>query len=154
MRSFAFCFSAALLFLSCQGKGPGESAAGPEEFVFGKFACFCAGQCMTAYRLADGQLVRGTSKCSPEELTYESSPLPAAGLTLAEELYKALPAELLSACNQTFGCPDCADQGGYYLSVKKNGSVCFWRLDKPDFNLPPEFHPLAAKIEQTMAGLE
>ena len=48
------------------------------------------------------------------------------------------PAELLAAPSGDFGCPDCYDQGGYYIEINIEGTQKFWHID-PDLKDVPDF---------------
>jgi len=48
------------------------------------------------------------------------------------QLLDLLPEAIMNAEKQVYGCPDCADQGGYYLEFMVNGEVKRVILDTSD----------------------
>ncbi|RYD72370.1 MAG: hypothetical protein EOP53_22050 [Sphingobacteriales bacterium] len=66
---------------------------------------------------------------------------------LVKNLKKDFPTELLSEPKTTFGCPDCADQGGLVIQYANNGTIKSWRVDKSKSQVPSYLHNYMDKIE-------
>lgn len=126
-----------------------------DYFTFGVNYCFCIDQCATLYKYADAKLIKGVgNSCEPADYTFNGTALPADDLALAETLLNALPDSLFSSSETIFGCPDCADQGGYYVEIKKDGEVKSWRIDTRADDLPEWLKPYQQKIKDTIESLQ
>ena len=67
--------------------------------------------------------------------------IPNLPVTLREKLISETPAELINTPTQVFGCPDCADQGGYYIDIApKEGAKKFWIIDTNKSAVPEYLH--------------
>jgi hypothetical protein len=70
---------------------------------------------------------------------FQSQSLEAKSVNKAKELLKALPKELLAVDAENIGCPNCVDQGGFYVEIKIKGQeLQYWRIDmfeqaRPDY---------------------
>lgn len=148
-----FALLASSLLFSC--KTPPTPATAVEYFIYGEFHCHCiAPQCAKLYKYTPGSVLTGKgAHCEMDDFTYEGESLPATDIAKAEALLAAVPAELYSSEETTFGCPDCADQGGYYISVKKDGEVKTWRIDTQDQSLPAFLLPFHQKLIETFEQL-
>lgn len=92
--------------------------------LFGVYAGDCVGDCVDIYRLTQIDLMRDTTNQYPFNSgffigTYQM--MPQQHFLAMQELLDVFPTMLLERENATiFGCPDCADQGGFYVEIKKN----------------------------------
>lgn len=128
-----------------------------DHFVFGKYHGHCLGNCAHAYKLkADGlfadKVNQGYLEINSE---FEDKSQSKAKIELASKLLKDLPKALFNEEGDTFGCPDCADQGGYYVEIqigKRAPQV--WRIDTNKDQIPAYLSAYTAKIEKTMEELE
>lgn len=152
---FLFCFLSFLVF-SCQHE-PQFNADKEGDFLFVNYGCLCSGECKRGYKIVEGELFRGVGPVhgGPTNLEFESIPLSADALTLAETLLAALPNDLLLSSNDRYGCPCCNDVPAYYLRLKTNGETREWYLANPSDNYNPEsVRKYAMKIKQTIEELE
>src|SRR5690606_17264175 len=81
---------------------------------------------------------------------FEFSPLGAEAFNVARDLQQALPAPLLNSTDSSFGCPDCADQGGLYIEISTNGERRSWRIDQDKSMVPGYLHFYMDKINQVI----
>lgn len=92
-----------------------------DALVFGMARGFCVGKCFHVYKVDGTTLNEDTGVQRLEDyLTYEFNSTERLSDTKFEEakgLIDLIPAELLSADNQKYGCPDCHDQGGIYIEI-------------------------------------
>ncbi len=123
-----------------------------DYLIFGHFYGFCGGEeCVETYILSGSELAENTSDNygSLEGATY---------VNLSDELYAAvaeletsIPSELSALPDSTFGCPDCHDQGGVRVSLKKDDVIKTWRMDNDLDAIPAYLHDFVnlihAKIE-------
>jgi hypothetical protein len=131
-----------LIFSACnKGSGPGESAdLSGDYFIFGNAFGECAGSCASFYRLGNGKL-------SPDSMSYylrdrdfrfsSTRTLSAADYKRAQYLWNHFPAELYKYSGTVIGCPDCHDQGGMYIEMKKGSTVYYWEIDHDTDKQPP-----------------
>ncbi|MBK9487878.1 MAG: hypothetical protein IPO07_03120 [Haliscomenobacter sp.] len=56
--------------------------------------------------------------------------------------------------DEVFGCPDCADQGGFYLEIKQGKSTRSWRIDTNDDQIPAYLSAYTAKVGKVVDELE
>jgi hypothetical protein len=127
-------------FTSCK-KDPDLGSVG-DYFAFGHFYGFCAGeQCIEIFKLENKQLLEDQMDTYPSEQdkgsrNYASMSFTAEELAMANQLMADLPAELFAESDVVFGCPDCADQGGTYIEIKRDGVQHHWILDNAKNNIP------------------
>ncbi len=127
-----------------------DDTAGPEYFAFGTAYGFCAGNCANFFIIRDGSLY-------PDEMDYyygsdlkfRRDPLSKDKYELAKKLVDYFPQFLKKNPNKTFGCPDCADQGGIHIERKVNGEVQAWHIDTNSDSQPDEIR----EYIQEMTGI-
>jgi hypothetical protein len=130
---------ALVLMLGCKKSEPAPTTE-YEYFIFGSHYGECVGDCALLFKLegqhlfADDELVYFTSLAyfANNDLPFQSTSLSAEKVALAVALSEQMPTELFDESDGVIGCPDCRDQGGYFVKVKlSNGEVRFWNID-PD----------------------
>jgi len=67
---------------------------------------------------------------------------------LVKNLIHAIPSELIILNDSTFGCPDCADQGGINIVYNKNGSIKQWKADQDNIRNPEFLHEFRDQINE------
>ncbi len=100
--------------------------------IFGRYAGFCQGDCFSVFRVNSTNLVEDETSERFTGDNYQFQPgriLSDTEYGLAQLLLTKIPEELLLTSKAAFGCPDCADQGGFYLSFSIGGVVKNIRLD-------------------------
>ena len=107
---------------SCQKEG--FSLKGETDYIiFGSSYGMCVGDCAVTYLLkSDGlykskdYLKTGNANTFTEKLSNEK-------FQQLQNISSSIPSELVNykKDTETFGCPDCADQGGYYLELIREG---------------------------------
>ena len=139
-----------------------------EYFIFGSYAGNCGGDCAQLYRWID-YVVQSDSVAiwAPGAPLYFRSVnygLPGTGNPLGTpayghgeaviELINAFPEALGQTEETVFGCPDCMDQGGYYLELKTASSHRSWAIDTRNEPVPDYLNAYKLKIWETMDLLE
>lgn len=148
-----FLLLAGVWFAACK-KAP-TPADSLDYFIFGSGYCHCISDCGTFYQYTPSNLVKGDGQsCQSADYTFKGASLNADAIARAEALLKALPDALYASEETTFGCPDCADQGGYYIEIKKGGVVKSWKIDTNEGALPEFLKPLHQKIRETLEALK
>lgn len=131
MKRLLSLFAIAFLSLSACDEASTE-ISDTDYLIFGRYAGFCGGDCFSVFRVDQINLVEDETSERYTGTTYEFKPgriLSNDEYALAQELLKSIPAELLSSDKEVYGCPDCADQGGFYISFSYQGVEKNFRLD-------------------------
>lgn len=126
-----------------------------EYIVFGHAYGFCHGeQCIEIFKLEEHRVLEDTNDFYPDRVNFYASNFVAlddAAFNKVRDLREAFPMELLNEKESILGCPDCADQGGYYIEYKSLNEHRFWIIDTSKDQIPSYLHPFVdlvrAKIE-------
>ena len=105
-----------------------------EYFIFGTAHGMCIGDCAKIFQLEGGKLFADdvVEHLTSENVTFQTTSLPAEKVAIATELSQQFPLALLDEANGQIGCPDCHDQGKMFVKVKTaDGEIRFWFID-PD----------------------
>jgi len=110
-----------------------------DYFVFGTAHGECLGNCARFFQIKDNKLYADDMNYySNSDLKFLNEPLPAEKYNLAKKLTEDFPDYLKNNPNRTFGCPDCADQGGIHFEIKNNDRIEYWHIDTDVDNQPAE----------------
>ncbi len=133
-----------------------KSNLSPElTLIFGEAYGFCAGDCAHFYQINDQHLLKDNiEQYESTPPGFDSTPLSTADYELAKPLLVDFPAFLLGNTNQTFGCPDCADQGGIHIYYSNNTASFFWHIDTNVDNQPPEIRDYIKQLRDVIAALK
>lgn len=143
------CFAS----LGCNDSG--GVIAKQRVLVFGEAYGFCGGDCAHFYKLEDNKLYADVENRYSESLPdFSAVPLEEAKFNTAKSLLNNFPEYLLNNPNKTFGCPDCADQGGIHLYYKEKGEVMFWHIDTFEDNQPQEIRTYIMQVRTILDQLE
>lgn len=128
---------------------------GASALIFGKYHGFCQGDCARLYKMADNQLYADQVKrlIEPDSLIFSSTPMSEKAYQIAERLLADFPQELMKEPEEVIGCPDCADQGGYYLEWRSGDVTRRWRLDTNQTALPAYLAAYTKRIESVLNSL-
>ena len=124
-----------------------------DSFVFGSAYGMCAGDCAKFFAIANQQLFPDTMAYYTGFTGFSSTHLPDAKYQLAKQLVDEFPTYFINHPNTTFGCPDCADQGGIYIELKENGRVKKWSIDTDVSKQPAETKDYIAKLRTVLRQL-
>lgn len=140
------------LILGCGDDGLSNS---DEYLIFGKYHNFCVGDCWKLYKLQNGALYADEfDHISMSEIRFQSRPMPEEAYLEAKTLFDELPGEIVNSTEERYGCPDCADQGGYYLSFKQNGQARIVHLDTQTDGFTPEIVTFLVEVERVLNLLD
>ena len=127
------------------------------EYVsFGSAHGHCVGDCSKFFKIEKEKLYPDNiSRYGGEgTVTFQPNPLDNDKYILAKNLVEKFSPYFLSHPNQTFGCPDCADQGGYHIEVKMKGKpVTFWHVDTNASNQPEEIKEFITELKAILSQL-
>ena len=102
-----------------------------DYLIFGHFYGFCIGEtCVETYKLTDTKLYEDSNDVYFGEGPFTFLELSQSKFTLVEDLESFIPQGLIALPDSTFGCPDCADQGGVFIQYAHDGVVQSWRIDQ------------------------
>lgn len=145
-------FAISIAFLSCTKEDDTVSSEG--YFIFGEAYGFCIGDCAHFYKVEGGKLFRDNiERYGVETPTFTETPDEQSNYDLAKPLISSFPNYLPSNANQTFGCPDCADQGGYHLFLQSGSEIQFWHIDTFADNQPEEIRAYVAQLREILIQL-
>lgn len=104
-----------------------------DYLAFGTFHGHCFGNCTHFFLIEDEKIYEDDIEIGiPDELTFLTEPLGSDKYDIASELLSTFPQDLLKTDKRTFGCPDCADQGGVMLERRVDGETTRWFIDTGD----------------------
>lgn len=84
--------------------------------------------------------------------SFDFSPLSAELYNQVNDLRTLIPDELNAIEGQTFGCPDCGDQGGVFLRLVDQGSKEFF-IDQDTNGLPEYLQTFVRQVNDRIALL-
>ena len=152
MKSLTVTSIILLIFLSSCTK---EGLDDVDYFAFGSAYGFCQGDCANFFIIRDDMIYPDDMDYYIEtSMKFKSVALPAEKYNLAKNLMDRFPAYLTDRPDQTYGCPDCADQGGIHIEIKEKGRVMRWHFDTTIANLPPAIREYVQEISNVIAQLE
>lgn len=125
-----------------------------EYFSFGKAYGFCQGNCTNFFIVKDANVYPDDMDRYVEPMIFGSEALPAEKYNLAKSLINKFPSYLADNPDTTFGCPDCADQGGIHIEIKADGQIKRWHFDTNISNLPSRIQDYVEEISYVIEQLK
>jgi hypothetical protein len=134
-----------ILSSSCQKDDHSNEIA---YIVFGTYSGLCNGSenCIETYKLTPTELSEDSNDFYPCKAPYQFVLRSNSDFNQASPIQTAFSDEMFDLPDSTFGCPDCLDQGGMYIEIKKNNQIHKWHLDQIKANIPEVFHPIHDEI--------
>lgn len=143
-----------LFTFTCNGL-TNSSTKQTDYIIFGSFYGMCVGDdCVANFKLTDDDLYKDQNDSYAGMKDFSFKKLSAEKFEVAKDLYSKIPSKLLSSESQTFGCPDCADQGGIYLAISRDGSVKEWKIDQDKDNIPGYLHDFVDEVNAKIRELD
>jgi len=134
-----------LMLFSC--KKSDDELKHDDYLIFGHFYGFCVGEeCVEMYKITESKLYEDSKDLYSLD-AFDFVELPAEKFDLVSDLTAELPQNLIESPDSTFGCPDCADQGGIYIEYRKNDVVQKWKIDNDNTPLPGYLQEFKAKVK-------
>ncbi len=117
-----------------------------DTFIFGTDGGSRPGN-YTYFKIENEKVYRNKAFAPGQEtILFDSNPLPDDKSLLAKELKESFPGYLLNHPNQTFGCPNCADQGAIHIEMEHNGTLNSWDIDTDVNQQPAEIRPYIKRL--------
>ena len=124
-----------------------------DYFIFGSSYGECSGSCVNYYLLKKGNLYSDDMSLSTKRLKFKNDKLPSGKADLANHLKAQLPTFLKNSSSERFGCPDCHDQGAYFIELSEDGITKSFHLDTDTGAVPIELRTFVVNIESTLRQL-
>jgi hypothetical protein len=141
-----------LFFLSSCAK---ENLGDPDYFAFGNAYGMCLGNCANFFLIKDKSIFPDDmDNYMGMSLKFKSEILPDEKYILAQKLIENFPEYLIKNPDKTFGCPDCADQGGIHIEIQDKGVIKRWHFDTTNSNLPAEIRDYVKEISAVIEQLK
>ncbi len=137
------------MFVGCDSDDANEERS--DYLIFGHFYGMCGGEeCVEVFKLTENELYEDSSDdYSLKKFNFYE--LDQATYTLVKDLYQFIPEQLLKEESDIFGCPDCADGGGLFIELSKDGKLFSWRIDQSKENVPEYLHDFMDKVNEKIA---
>ena len=94
-----------------------------DYFIFGVSYSECEGNCVNYFMIKKEQLYPDNMTNFGEKLKFKNRKLSEDKYKVAKQLVEKFPEFLKNSSSATFGCPDCRDQGAYYIQLKENSKI-------------------------------
>lgn len=148
---YRYAFYLLVIFFSCE-----KNELNPEvTLVFGEAYGFCAGDCAHFFEIKNNSLYKDNIESYGVNFpTFDATPLSASDYEIAYELIVKFPQYLLDNTNQTFGCPDCVDQGGIHIFYNLGEQQYSWHIDTFVDNQPIEIRDYLKQLRDVVAVLK
>ena len=149
MKHFIFLAIGIVMFNSC--KKESIEKVQDDFIVFGHFYGECMGEeCVELFKLTNSTLFEDTNDNYPSSLnpyngnfTIDRSSL----INQIDDIWEAIPEQLLDENTITIGEPDAGDWGGIYFQYHHNGADQYWLIDKMKENVPQYLNDFIDSIE-------
>ena len=125
-----------------------------DYFAFGIAHGECIENCAVFFLVQNDNLYADDLNYYSSPLRFKSDPLSTDKYNIAKQLIDDFPQYLKNNPNKTFGCPDCADQGGIHIEIKNNDKTQYWHIDTNINNQPAEIRDYINKMLETLEQLQ
>jgi hypothetical protein len=133
-----------------------EETPDQEAFIFGQWNLLCQGNCIQIYKFEGGKLFEDNMRSFREApvITYKTSPMDSKYWTKGQALENSFPKDYLMPKGLQFiGCPNCVEEGGYYLAFERESEIIWWQVGRTPELWPEEIRPFMEKMIQTFREL-
>lgn len=139
-----------IVISSCKKDDGNEHLITVSSLSFGK-AAFAAETTLKYYKLTPYEIYQDSTVGPNGQIFFSSVPLNHEKQLIARHLLERLPGYLIEHPNQTFGCPNCEDQGLVYIETTIQGVPMKWYIDPTSF--PSQLSSFVADLNTTMEAL-
>lgn len=133
-----------------------------QSVIFGRYCGHCRSRCATMYELRvsgnSSSLFMDTTDSFKNNYNTPTVTTPVSDskkIDLAKNLASKIPAVLLHSAktNERFGCPDCADQCGFYVELRQGGVTRQFYIDTRYSELEQPVRDFAMLLDNTTTQL-
>lgn len=152
MKKLSFFLVIWVLMSGCKE----EESPEVDAFIFGKWNLLCENNCIQIYKLDKGKLYVDNLNSFRESpiITYKSTPLGENYALLAQNLRNTFPESYLFPRGLDFiACPNCAEEGGYYLAFENREGIIWWQIGTIPEIWPEEIKPFMQLLVETIDQL-
>lgn len=150
-----FIFAITLCFAGC--KADYTELQSEESIVIGSFFGECGGeQCVEFFRVSNGVVLEDVNDFYPYwENPYEGNFVTEVSCCYEDvaELKGLIPELMLNNPSTVYGCPDCADQGGFYFEITTSEYSAHWVFDNAVISESEEVHIFKEEVVQRLEML-
>lgn len=159
MRLFFFLLSLIVLFAGCSKDDDVPTLSNFREvdsLIFGWYYGECLGEsCVETFRLTENALYEDVNDPYAGSSAFKFTDRKTDEIfEQAQILTDDFPTQLLREPDQTFGCPDCADQGGMFIQVSTSSGNQTWRLDQGKTDVPKYLHEYMGKVNSIIQSTQ
>jgi len=138
MKRYSLVLFLAMVIMACENDTEPDGLVESSEIeylVFGRFSSGMGGGDSQMFRVTRTDFTQEVVEPFFARLDYEYNPeitMTDADRNNAQQLIDLLPTELVDSPKDTYGCPDCYDQGGFYLEFGNEAERKKMLLDPDD----------------------
>jgi hypothetical protein len=152
MKYLSFILLLTILTIACSKENKtttGAEIKNDDYLTFGTFNGECLGNdCVRIFVLEESKLFEDPNDLNGTLINYIT--LSNEKYDLVKDLIDYFPTNLFDEENQTFGCPDCVDQGGIYVRYSIDGNSGEFRIDMNNDKIPSYLHGFVDKIKEKL----
>ena len=127
-QSLYILLSILLISLGCTDNNESNLSDHP-TLIFGSSHGFCQGNCTHLFKYENGEVFRDEmDRFDLSNLVFSDSSDPDI-TSAAQNVLNNIPEELKLSDQETYGCPDCADQGTLFIQLTEDENTRQWYLD-------------------------
>ena len=135
---------------SCEKSNP-EPITTDAEMIFGTYCGECGGDnCVKIFKLSNEGVWEDTNDNYPGGafvgMQFNFVQLSNEKFELVKNFRDQFPTSILDETEDTFGCPDCYDQCGYYLEWLEDGVRSSWTIDTTKDDIPSYLHEFVDQL--------
>ena len=146
MKYIIFTLILIASFSSCKKE---ITISNDDYLTFGTFHGECMGNdCVKLFVIKENKLYEDPNDFNGTRLGF--IPLSNEKFNQVKDLVDYIPNELFQKEKETFGCPDCVDQGGIYVRYFIEGKKGEFRFDNNLNANPTYLHEFVAKINEKL----
>ena len=124
-----------------------------DHFIFGLSFSQCEADCARFFLIKKNSLYADEMENGSDKLKFKYNALSDEKFKMAEQLRAGLPAVLKNSASATFGCPDCRDQGSFYIELKENSKMRIFKIDTDTSQVPAEMRPFLLELKRLISEL-
>ncbi len=153
MKNICFVLMLFLILSSCTEDNSELGLLDKNYFIFGHTYGECEGEeCVETFLISKGKIYEDVLDIYTKT-EYDFIALQNGSMEELIQLPSLLPNELINSDQETFGCPDCLDQGAIYIERSINGKKEHWWIDQDKNAIPAYLWPFANKVNQAIASI-